>query len=467
MSTLVITQNAVDITNLVKTEGFTITDAINSERDTLTFEVEKLPSESFTPELNAEIIVTLNSVRIFGGVVIAYSIGVDEPPAITYTVECSDFTHTLDRALVTERFINDTGNEVIEYLFDTYAPDFTYTAVDFPQNIARVSFNRLTLSQCLDKLAKLANFSWYIDYNKNLHFFAKNNEPAPFNITEGGGNYLATSLKVRKDIAQLRNKILVEGGKVPTTVRTTRWVGNGTQTEFATNFEFAELPTVTVDGVAQTVGVEFLNTTGFDCYWSFQQKYIRFDVAPASTLPVNITGQPLVPIIAKVPLPTSIGTYGQYEFAISDPTLKSQELAIERAIAELEAWAEANNEAEFATYTAGLRSGQTININHAGYGINESYVIQRVEFNPFTNGSSLGGVWRVTLASTATLNLVQLLQKLLLDEKLEDDELETLLTYLTFSENAEATDELVDIVAKTEPYNWDAVGTDWDKFKWG
>lgn len=464
---LVITQNAVDITNLVKTEGFTIADAINSERDSLTFSIEKLPNESFVPQLNAEIIVTLDGVRIFGGTVIAYDIAVDEPPAITFTVECSDFTHRLDTSLITERFINQTGNAIIAYLFDTYATDFTYTNVVYPQTIARVSFNRLTMSQALDKLAKLANFNWYIDYSKNLHFFAKNNEVAPFNITEGGGNFVPTSLKVRKDIAQLRNKILVEGGKVPTAERTTKWIGDGAKTEFATNFEFATLPVVTVNGVAQTVGVEFLNTEGFDCYWSFQQKYVRFDplAIPANTHTVHITGQPLVPIIAKVPLPTSIGVYGQYEFAVSDPTLKSQTLAIERAIAELDQYAEANNEAEFATYTAGLRSGQTITINHGGYGVNETYVIQRVEFTPFTNGSDVAGVWRVTLASTATLSLVRLLQKLLLDEKLEDDELQTLLTYLTFNENAVAGDEITNIQASSEPYNWDEV--DWGYFKWG
>jgi len=179
-----------------------------------------------------------------------------------------------------------------------------------------------------------------------------------------------------------------------------------------------------------------------------------------------MTGNPLVPIIAKVPLPTSITTYGVYEFAITDHTIKSQALAIERAIAELEAWAAANTEAEFSTYTAGLRSGQTININHTGHGVNESFEIQRVEFVPFPSGSTKAGEWRATLASTATLTLVRLLQKMLLNEKLEDDELQTLITYLTFTENTSAGDTIESITAKTEPYNWDAVGTDWDYFKW-
>lgn len=468
MSTLTITHNAVDITAQVQTDSVSIIDAINSERDNLKLVIEKLPADTFVPLLNTDVIVTLDGTRIFGGKVINYNSQIVEPPTLQYTVECSDYTHNADRILITERFIGDTANDIIAYLFDTYLPDFTYTNVDVPQVIARISFNRLTMSQALDKLAKLGNFSWYIDYYKDLHFFSKNDEAAPFSLTDTSDNFIPTSLVIRKDISQLRNKIVVEGGKIPTAVRTTTWIGNGTQTEFPTNFEFATEPTVTVNGVAKTVGREYLDTTGFDCYWSFQQKYVRFDPAsiPAATHPVAMTGQPLVPIVAKVPLPTSIATYGQYEFPITDPTIKSQELAIERAIAELEAWAHANVEAEFATYTAGLRSGQTININSALHGVNEDFVIQRVEFMPYPNGSEKAGVWRASLASTATLTLIKLLQKLLLDEKLEDDELQTLLTYLEFEENAIAGDTIDSITAKTEPYNWDATGVDWGYFKW-
>jgi hypothetical protein len=152
---------------------------------------------------------------------------------------------------------------------------------------------------------------------------------------------------------------------------------------------------------------------------------------------------------------------------VTDLSIKSQELAVERAIAELEAWADANVEAEFATYVAGLRSGQTININSALHGVNEDFIIQRVNFKPYPNGSDKAGVWAVELQSTATLTLIKLLQKLLLNEKLEDDELQTLLTYLEFEENATAGDTIDSITAKTEPYNWDATGVDWGYFKWG
>ena len=472
MSTLVITHNAVDITNLITTDTASILDAINSERDSFNFQVEKTPEVTFEPLLNKEVIVTLDGVRIFGGTLITYSSQAIEPPSLTYTVECSDFTHSADSELITERFIDQTGEYIIGYLFDNYLASFTYTNIVFPATVARVSFNRLTMTQCLDKLARLGNYHWYIDYNKDLHFFPKNTEAAPFNLTDTSDNYIVSSLVIRKDIAQLRNKILVEGGEIPTNERTALATGDGETTEFTTKFKFAELPIVLVDGVARTVGTEHIDTTGFYCYWSFQQKYVRFDsanipAAPSSgTTNIEMTGKPLVPIVAKVPLPSSINKFGLVEFAITDQTIKNQDLAIERAIAELEAWADENAEAMFDTYTAGLRSGQIINITNTMHGVSEDFVIQRATFVPYPNDSEKAGVWSIELASTATMTLIQLLQKMLLNEKLEDDELESLLTYLTFEENAVASDILESVTAKTEPYNWDAVGTDWDYFKW-
>lgn len=468
---LVITHDGIDITDLVATDTLSILDARNSERDTLVCRIDKQPSDTFVPQLNKEVIVTLDGVRIYGGVVINYSSQRPEPPTVNYQIECSDFTHTLDSQLVTERFIGETANFIIAELFADYAPA-GFTANDVVANVTidRISFNRLTLSQCLDKIARLLNYSWYVDYNKNLHFFAQNSDAAPFNISDGDGNHIPTSLVLRKDISQLRNRIIVEGGEAPANPRTTRAAGDGESTEFATNFKFAELPTVLVDGVAQTVGVEGLDTSGFDCYWSFQQKFIRFDVAPPAptvgTTNIEITGNPLVPIVARVPLPSSINQYGLFEYAITDETIQNSQVAIERAIAELEAYAEENNEASFETYRAGLRSGQLITINSASHGVNEQYVIQRVNFMPYPNGSDRDGVWSVELQSTATMSLVQLLQRMLLDEKLDEDEVVTLLTYLTFSDSAQATDVIEQIVRYNEPYNWDAVNTEWDYFKW-
>lgn len=468
--TLVITHNGTNITEHVSTDGVSISDEQNSTRDSLSFTVEKAPG-GFTPLLNAEIIVTLDGTRIFGGTILSFETSVEAPPTVNYEVECVDFTHQLDRRLISERFIGETAEDIIAFLKDAYAPTFTVNNVDASQEIARISFNRLAFSACLDKLAKLNNSVWYVDYNKDIHFFAKNNEPAPFNLTDTSSNYITSSLRVRSDLSQLRNIIEVVGGKAPIAARSTLHAGDGETTEFPTNFEFSELPTVTVNGDPQSVGVEYLDTAGFDCYWSQQQKYVRFDetnIPPApttGTTNVVLTGTPLVPLVAVVPDTDSIETYGEFEFAVREEALSSEEETISRGLAELEAYADKLNEASFDTYTPGLRSGQLLNITSTLHDVSSDYVIRSVQFRPYPNGSELAGVWSVKLASTATMSLVDALRKLLSKEELEDDERQVLLAFYRVTDRATVGDSVDEPETSQGPYNWDSA--DWNFATWG
>lgn len=452
---IVVTHNGTDITASVATQSFDITDERNSTRDTFNFTIEKTPG-GFTPVLNAEIIVTRDSIRIFGGTIIALETSVEAPPTVIYSVECVDFTHQADRKLITERFIDETVEDIIATLVTTYAPTYTVVGVDAPQMVERISFNRLTFSQCLDKLAKLNNSNWYIDYDKDVHFFARNEEPAPFNLTDDSDNYIIESLRIRSDLSQLRNIVQVQGGEVPVAARTTLHAGDGERTEFPTNFKFSAKPTVEVDGVPKTVGTEYLDTTGFDCYWSYQEKYVRFGTAPAApgagTTNIEMTGLPLAPLVATIPDTDSITQYGEFEFAVVEKTLRSESQTIDRGLAELEAYANEISDAKFDTYTPGLRSGQLISINSTLHGVDADFVIQSVSFRPYPNGSELDGVWSVSLASTATMTLIDALRKLLSEEKLEDDELEVLLSYYRFTDRAEASDSVDTPETTLRPY---------------
>ncbi|MGR3504907.1 MAG: hypothetical protein ACU0B7_03440 [Paracoccaceae bacterium] len=454
---IIVTHNGTDITDKIDTGSFAITDERNSTRDTFDFVIEKTPG-GFSPELNAEIIATKNGTRIFGGTILSMETSVEGASTVVYSVECVDFTRQLDRRLVRERFIDQTGDEIIAFLRTNYAADFTVVNVDAAFEVGRISFNRLTVSQCLDKLAKLNNYNWYVDYNKDIHFFAKNAEPAPFNISDTSDNFIFNSLRIRSDLSQLRNIIEVEGGETPIAARSTLHAGDGETTEFATNFKFAEKPTVTVNGVAQTVGTEYLDLEGFDCYWSFTEKYVRFDDTNIPAAPgtgstnIVLTGQPLVPLIAVVPDETSITQYGEYEFAVTENTLRSQDQTIGRGLAELEAYADEINEGSFETYTPGLRSGQLITIASELHGVTADYVIQSVKFSPYPNGSELDGIWSVTLASTATMSLVDALRKLLSDEKLEADERQVLLAFFRFADAATGDDAVDTPETTVRPY---------------
>lgn len=454
---IVITHNGTDIT--AEVSGLEINDERNSTRNTARFQIEKAPS-GFTPVLNAEILITLNGTRIFGGSILALETSIAAPPTVIYQVECVDFSFQMDAKLVTERYENFTAQAIIVDLVAFYASTYTTVGVAAPQEISSISFNRLTLSECFDKIAKLSNSLWYVDYYKDVKFFAREADPAPFNITDTSGNYIISSLRIKSDLSQLRNKILVQGGEQASdTTRTTLHAGDGERSEFPTHYKFATEPIVKVNGVTKTVGVENLDVGGFDCFWSYQQKYIRFATPPVAptgpaTTNIEIIGYPLVPVITEVPDDGSIAEFGTFEHFISETTLNTQDETIDRGIAELEAFANEITDATFDTYTSGLRTGQLITINSTMHGVNADYVVQSARFRPYPNGSGQDGVWSVELASTASLTLVEALRKLLKKEELIADEMELLLGFFSFTDRATALDTLEDATSTTGPYYW-------------
>lgn len=86
-------------------------------------------------------------------------------------------------------------------------------ALTATQVVSYIAFNFMETSKCLIKLAQLFLWQWYVDENKDIHFFAKFEEGAPFNLTDDGGKYVYRSLLFNQNADQLRNSIFVRGGE--------------------------------------------------------------------------------------------------------------------------------------------------------------------------------------------------------------------------------------------------------------
>lgn len=453
---ITITIGGVDRTSLIE-PGFSISDTINSQVDTMDFSILKGPGDSYVPALNAEIIVTRDSVRIFAGVITTISDELVGANTIRYSVSAIDYTHFLNRKLVVERYEDQTIDTIIAHLVTNYASDFTVTNVSASIVVNSIAFNRITISECLRKLADLVNYNWYVDYYKDIHFYAANAEPAPFVAEEG--NFIRGSLKIQQDITQLRNKVTVTGGEVPTTTRTVLHAGDGETTTFATQYKFATVPTVLVAGVAKTVGVDFLDDdVSFQCMWNFNQKYIRFTagnippVPSSGTTNISLTGDPLLPISVEIPDATSIETFGVYEFSITDKNIKTEDQAIERALSELKAYAASLSEGSFDTYLPGLRSGQIIRITDPLRGLDEDFIIQEVQYSFLTVDGAYDAVWSVEVATLKTVGIISILQKLLLEEDLTVDEQITLLTLRDHADSFTVDDTMSAVTTTSAPY---------------
>lgn len=460
---IVVTIDGNDRTGSVVFNTLRKTDNLNQQVDLLTFKVRKYGSLTYVPELGDEVTVEKDSTTIFGGVIVRVTETVKAAHILEYMVECADYSHYLKRQIVTERYENTTIATIIEDLIDNYTDDgFTYDNVVGTQSVASISFNRLTVADCIQKLADALSYSWYVDYDKDIHFFPKNTEAGP-SLSDSSENYIYNSLEIVEDLTQVRNSVLVQGGEaVSDTPRTELFSGDGTRTTFALANKYDSLPTVEVGGSPQTVGVDFLDDDGsFDCMWNFNEKYIRFTAGNepgAGTNNVEVSGTYLFPIVVSVPSPASQAEFGLYQFAITDKSIRSQNEAIERAYAELQSYQNELYEGEFRTYEDGFRSGQVINIASTQRSKNIDVLIQSVsaamrdpEGNQFE--------YLVRFATLKSIGIIDYLQNQLRSKEVIVDDRETILSFFPLTDTVTSSDDITTSTSEG-PYEWDG-------FNWG
>ncbi len=414
--------DSVDQSDIISFSSVVKNDVINQKVDTLNFVIDYYASQTFRPVANSEVSLLDGIVKEFGGrihSVFATNMGKGK---IRYSIKCKDFSYDFDRALINEEFNSETVDDIIAAIIVIVSAKtgftFTDTNVNCPIVIEKVSFSRVNGTSALERLADITGYSWYIDQDKDIHFFEKNTELAPFNLTDDSENYIITSLELSNDFSQIRNSVSIKGGEIEGVDRDEFFPGDGERLQFKLSNKFARVPAVEVDGSPVTVGVDFIdNEASFDCFWDFNQQYIRFKAGTVPGVPggpdpnnIVVTGTPLFNLVAEVSDPASISEHGLFEFARDEKTLLSRDEIVAYAQTELAAYAQGVIEGRFKTYTSGLRSGQVINIQSDLFDVDEDFIIQKVTFREI---SANQGEWTVSLATLRTVGIIDLLLRLL------------------------------------------------------
>ena len=292
----------VDKSNLINFDSLKVKDNLYSEVNECYFIYEKYGSRIYVPAGGDEIGVWDGAVKIFGGKITDVMVKV-KGKVLVYEVGCKDWVDQLDAKLVVETYASKTVNQIITDIQSKYAVSFDITNVNCTTNIEAVEFARIPVSKCIDELAKIAGYHWYVDPDKKIYFFAEGSIISPFDVTDTNGKCLTQSLEIENDYEQIKNRINITGGEV--------------------------------DNI---------------------QVYNQL----------------------------SIDTYGEHEIVIKDDSLTSIAEATQKANAMLVAYKDPIKKGEFATYDAGLVSGQKINVNSALRGVNQDFIIESVGFKART-----------------------------------------------------------------------------------
>jgi len=494
MERITVLINGQDKTSIVgKTEPLNIIDILTKEVDTCTLSIIDTAGGN-KPTIGQEVLIfyrqttTSTPILIFGG-------RIDEIPQqrltigkYTYTITCTDFTQDLNRRQVVEVYQAQTAGDIIKDFIPTYAPTLgTFHVQDGP-TIDYISFNYRYPFDCLTELAELTGYDWYVDYEKNIHFFSEETNSAPYDLTEtsASGDYKDLIFTIMKQ--DLRNAITVRGGYEFSALYTQIREADGEQTSFNIDYEPFTPITVEIDTgggyVLKTLGIDNIDTSGTDFVVNVSEKVIKnSDLATLSAGDkIRIKYKYKKPILAYVEDEDSIALMKQYEGGdgvyeaplVVDDTIETKDQARTRGLAEINQYSNPLIEGTFMTTQYGYKSGQRLLINIPTRGINAYYMIRQVSATSLGNGNF---VYEVTVATTLK-GFTEFLLFLYENGKKVFERTDEILDRLKIAPSETVT--LAHTVAAesrrnttTDPYKWsnDAGTTSgkgqWNKASWG
>lgn len=256
----------------------------------------------------------------------------------------------------------------------------------------RVQYKKPTVF--VENISKLQNFFWFIDYERNVHFFKSDATPAPFSLTDSSENY--ADLNVTTDISQIKNRQTVRGwiavdSNLYTQDEITDWEAESWRLDYPakTLRIYVDTTGTWSSFVEKTVGVENLDDPAdFEYLFNFSEKVVRKSTAttPPTWSIFRRTYYPYKPIRVRVINQVSVDAMklllwgdGIFDGAvINDTSIRSFAEARTRGKAELSAYSNPIISADFTTQQDGLKAGQVIHITDSSRWIDTDFLIQSI-----------------------------------------------------------------------------------------
>ena len=447
---LILKVNNVDKTSNVEWSTLEKQDVLTKEPDRLEFKIKNYGSKTYRPILGDEVTLFDGATKIFGGLVVETS---EENSSVVkyFTVLCKDYQQIMDRKLVNKTYTDMPVNSIIADINSLYLTGFTTTNAIATDVIKKIVFNDEQPSKCIQKLADMiGDCDWYVDYDKDIHFFKEFAIAAPYNLDDTSGNYTFGTLKISRNINQIRNKIIVRGGDKVSTLLTNTYVADGQQRTFVAKPGLQSLTIQkSTDGGANystlTIGQDGVDDPASkDVLYNPNNGFIIFPNAtkPSAGHFVKWSGNQVYPIKIIRSDVSSITTYGEYQYVIRDATIKSEDQAIQRAKAEIKKYGARANEGYFRTIKPGLKSGQSITVNSTILGIvNETFKITRVIMSARTPDTF---DYEVQVLASENVGIIDVLGKLMVTnpaEQFQIEENEVLVQAFGYTEEPEIDED--------------------------
>jgi len=396
---------------------------------------------NITTASNTHSIGSLVGIKKFAGNVSSVqNVNQHQLKNVAYFVKAFDYTKEFDRANINDSWRNKTAKEIIdEFVREKVnvglTEQFTTSQVMTGSTFTKVSAPFTKPMELMRRLSGEEGFSWWIDYDKTIHYKPFLEEVAPFQITTVSNNFV--DLKIDTDITMVKNRQIVLGGFEDSISDVAEFhKGDGTKREWVLRAKFSDLRiaigTNSASMTTASVLPDNINEAGTADYFSnFTMQSVRADEATATLTTASLIRflyKEKIPINVLDEDPASIASLKALGFAdgvmegrpIIDKSIKSRAEAQDIARAELLKYANPIINASFKTDINGLKTGQAIRIIDPFRNINDDFLIQRVREKVYAGDNS---VIEATCASTL-FGINELIRKLLENDSkidLDDD----------------------------------------------
>lgn len=309
------------------------------------------------------------------GIVLQVQTGQDGPAIKTVQLSGNDYTTVLLNSLISVAYQNEAPDVIIKNILSTYFPTITSNNVQTGAPlIDYVQFFHKSAFDCFNQLSQITGWDWYVDQNKDFHWFNAANNLATVVLSSvgPGANIVKGSAQFTSDGSQLKNKITFYGGSYLSNPWAEYQTGDGQRKTFFTTYPIAAVPVVYVNGTQKIVGVDGTDVNR-DFYYVIGKNYVRQDsseAALASTDVLEVLYQYHVPLIEQAQVDDSIAKYGLFEYAMTDASVKDRTQARAMIQGQLQEYAYPKINGTLDTWEPTLASGQMVTVNVPDQGIN-------------------------------------------------------------------------------------------------
>lgn len=233
MAGITVKISGCDKTEYVDARSLSIRDELTSKVNSTSFDFI-CNNVALAPTPGQSVLIEEGANKLFSGRILSKEESFLPPNLLKYSVECIDHTRDLDKKLVYQlHYQNQKAGDIIKFIILYYTDGFTYNNVSDGPVISDISFDYIQVSEVFTKIAEVCGYEWYVDYDKDIHFFAKNTYPAPFQLDDNQTDY--KDLIINTDISQLRNRIFVKSSGLKDTFGEI-FIYDGVATEWTCKF---------------------------------------------------------------------------------------------------------------------------------------------------------------------------------------------------------------------------------------